>query len=143
MFEVLPRIRFYSQSLIREKLSEAFDIVRRGLRTEITRARVRRDILVTYLGGAAKSGTVYARLFAQENNVTLQNVVATEEVVKRGRQIDDLQSITVVDDFIGTGKSAAANLRELLTEIDSELDVPVHYVCLAGFSSGIDVSSRI
>ena len=138
MFQLLPRIRFYSQSLVREKLSEAFDIVRRGLRTEITSARVRRDILVTYLGGAAKSGTAYARLFAQENNITLQNVVATGEVVKRGRQFDELRSIVIVDDFIGTGQSAAANLRELLAEIDSELDAPVHYVCVAGFSSGIE-----
>ena len=138
MFDLLPRIKFYSQHLIREKLNEAFGIVRRGLRTEITQARVRRDILVTYLGGAAKSGTSYARLFAQENRIALDNVVSTENVVGRGRQIDELRSIVIVDDFIGTGRSAATNLRELLTEVDSELAAPVHYVCLAGFASGME-----
>ena len=135
---LLPRIRFYSQSLVREKLSEAFEIVRRGLRTEITEARVRRDIIVTYVGGAAKSGAAYARLFAQENRITQQNVVATGEVIKRGRQIEELRSIVIVDDFIGTGQSAAAGLRGFLAELDGELDAPVHYVCLAGFSSGVD-----
>ena len=138
MFQLLQRVQFYSQSLVREKLSEAFDIVRRGLRTEITGARVRRDIIVTHVGGAAKSGAAYARLFAQENSIALPNVVATGEVSRRGRQLKELRSIVIVDDFIGTGKSAAAELREFLTELDDELDSPVHYVCLAGFASGIE-----
>ena len=135
-FRILSGVSFYNQARVREKLHEAFGMVRRGLRTSVEERKARRDILVTYLGGPGKSGYQYARLFCQENSILLENIVdimRLPDELAKGRKI---QSIVIVDDFVGTGKTAVTGLQEMDSQIGSELqclDITVHFVAVTGF----------
>ena len=139
-FKILSGVSFYNQARVREKLHEAFGMVRRGLRTSVGERRARRDILVTYLGGPSKSGHLYARLFCQENSISVESVVEITRLpgeLAKGRKI---QAIVVVDDFVGTGKTAVEGLQEIDSHVGGDverLDIAVHFVAVTGFSEAV------
>ncbi len=119
MFKLLESIRFYSEAMVREKLYIAMQHVRRNtVETKKSGEKSRRDILVSYLGGVAKSGTQYARMFCQENSLLKDNAMNLqglgERVAKSGTNI---QAIVFVEDFIGTGGTVIEAMRQLNHEI--------------------------
>ncbi len=69
MFQLLKALRFYSEGVVQEKLRDAMAVVRRGT-VEVRREgeRHRGDVLVTHLGGIAKSSTYYAAC-CKENRI--------------------------------------------------------------------------
>ena len=140
-FKLLQAVRFYSTGLIREKLKEAHGIVLRGMRSQVSLRRVRRDILVSYLGGTGKSSAQYARLYADENQIAKDNVVAPEQVAaaleKRGHQ-----SLVFIDDFIGTGGSASRSISHIAASGGDAIlasGVNVHIIAITGFDAGVRV----
>jgi hypothetical protein len=141
MFQLLHGVRFYTQDRVREKLREAMGIVKSGT-TERKREgeRSRRDILVTALGGIGKSGTKYARLFAQENKIISENVLDLGALQRRlETKGSEIQAVIIVDDFIGTGESASTALRhfsEALGTVINARGTLVFYLAVCGFEDG-------
>ena len=139
-FKLLQRVNFYSTGLIREKLRDAHGIVLRGMRSQVS-SRRRRDILVSYLGGVGKSGAQYARLYADENQVAKENVVAPEQIaaaLRRGVH----QSLVFIDDFIGTGGSASRSISHIAESHGDAIltsGVNVHIIAITGFDAGVGV----
>jgi len=142
MYQLLTRIRFYSQDDARAKLKEGMGIVNRQVsERRVTGQKARRDILVTCFGGIGKSGTKYARLFAHENKITTANVFDIPRLLKRLEGgLGEVQCIVAVDDIIGSGSSASEELRELAASVNQNPNITNlrwFYVTVCGFEEGI------
>ena len=143
MFQLLKALRFYSEGVVREKLRDAMAVVRRGT-VEVRREgeRHRGDVLVTHLGGIAKSSTHYARMFCKENRILLQNAVGHDELAARlQRHEDDIRGIVIVDDIVGTGATAVESLTELDKNVGKALrvsGVPVFLIAVCGFQDAVE-----
>jgi hypothetical protein len=139
MFKILVGLRFYTADKIRAKLKEAYGIVSRGLTTRLENGRRRRgDILVSYLDRVGKSGALYARLFADENEIYVDNVIERDKLAGAFKGRSDLQAVVFVDDFLGTGQSAAeyfAQLDEECGELIRKSGLRFYFVAVCGFQS--------
>lgn len=143
MFNLLKGIRFYSGGLLREKLREGHGFVVRELaargvaRVETPRARKRTDnILISYFGGEGKRGGAYAKLYADENSIYHERVVAPEKLVERLTTLEDVEGVVFVDDFIGTGRTVSAQLVPIVERLAKDLNaggVDLFLVAVAGF----------
>ena len=138
MFKLLASARCYSESEIRSKMKDAFDIVRREMHTHIhPAARVRRDIVVSTLDqSAAKSGLSYCRLFANENRISAELTMPIASVERHVISNADIRRLVLMDDFAGTGKTMVAGLtrqRDLLCRA-SESGIRIILIPLVGFS---------
>ena len=115
-------------------MKEAHDLVTRGLgQYKEYRQQRRKDILVSYLDGPAKSGATLAKLYIEENRLLSENVVEQSrlgEVIQRKKQ--DIKAILFVDDFIGTGNQASENLKTMSSLIgDAVKDNQLRLVLIA------------
>ena len=138
MFKVLQGLRFYSDDLMRAKMREAHGIVRRDLVRRVERGKRKRgDILVSYLDSPGKSGGgKYAKLYADENRIYFGNVVERSKLAEVVSQREDVQALVFIDDFIGTGGSAQAYLKQLAEEsgqILREADLRIYFIAVTGF----------
>ncbi|MEX0802990.1 MAG: AAA family ATPase [Candidatus Binatia bacterium] len=138
MFQLLKAAKFYSEAAVRQKLREAMDVV--GRRTiAVTRGPKyhRSDLLVTHLGGIAKSGSQFARMFCQENDILIRNAVGYEELATRLRHMgEDIRGIVIADDIIGTGDSAIEALKELdkhVGDLVRAKGYPIIVIAVCGF----------
>jgi hypothetical protein len=143
MFQLLKSTRFYSEAKVREKMRNAMNVVRRGtLEVKREGERHRRDLLVTHLGGIAKSGTLYARMFCQENKILAGNAVGYEELARRLQgQEQGICGIVIVDDIIGTGDSAIESLKEFDKRVGTLLRTSGCRVFLLAVC-GFDIAQR-
>jgi len=138
MFKILQGVSFYSSSRVREKMREAHGIVTRGLvyRKDIGQ-RKRGDILVSYFDGPGKSGGgIYAKLYADENNIYADNVIEKNKISKAIKTKENLNAIVLIDDFIGSGQSATDYFNEINDEIGSFLincNFSIYFIAICGF----------
>ena len=93
----------------------------------------RRDVLVTFLGGAAKSGAHSANQFASVNRILPANVVMLEQLEAKFRdgQEGQFSAIVVVDDMIGSGNTLSGDLEthdEILQQLGIGSTIPL-FVC--------------
>lgn len=145
LFNLLGKLRFYSGASVRAKMHEAHSIVERRLaELEVplrlgARQRKRRDILVSHLGGVAKSGVRYGQLYADENQLFADSVIERDRIGRAIRALTDTRALVFVDDFIGTGQSALEAFRALATtegEILQSDRLVLVYVVVCGFEAG-------
>ena len=82
LFSLLQRTRVYSETVVRERLSTLHELFKPSLPEFVQKRRRerRKDILVTYVDGPGKSGASYASLYAEENAVPAEMVVAPESL---------------------------------------------------------------
>jgi hypothetical protein len=148
MFQLLQGVRFYSSSAVRAKLREAHGIVvrelaRRGIaRREEQNARKRTDnMLLSYAGGAGKSGPFYTRLYADENSIYADRVIGPDGLADAISKSTDVHALVLVDDFLGTGRQAEGELAQFITrygDLIREKELLVFFICVAGFVSAAD-----
>ena len=141
MFRILQGCRLYGEDLIRVKMRQGFEVVRRNIRTVLDRrSRARRDILVSTLNkSAGKSGLSYCRLFALENQIWQDSVLPLSDVEKMVGDVGRYQRLVLVDDFMATGNTVVTGLRdssEVLKAINAE-GVRIVVLAVAGFGEGI------
>ncbi len=100
MFGVLEAVNFYDGGRIREKLAEAHAVAVRGVRQRLESGRLKRDeFVVSYLGGPAKSGARYARLYADQNNIYADHVQELGNL-QEPLSKETCQALIIVDDFL-------------------------------------------
>lgn len=145
MFELLRELRFYSGGLIREKLRNGHGFVRRELagRGVVRRAagdgarKVTDNILISYYGGEEKRGPTYAKIYADENKIYRSRIASPERLTKKLGDLEDVSGIVFVDDFIGTGRTAAKSLKKSLSPMADLLkrrEIDVFLVSVSGFA---------
>lgn len=147
MFTLLKGVTFFTADDIRQRLREGYNFILRntpGLRLDQTRTK-RSEFLVSYLGGPGKSGTRYARLFADENNLYAKSVSEFGSLAERLKDAPE-QVLVFVDDFIGTGNSLRKGLRALeenCGKLLTERKMAVRVVIVAGFQDALSDIEKI
>ena len=147
LFKLLQNIRFVTDEHVQEAFRGAYESIRRRLPPFVQRKRTerRRDVLVTFLGGAAKSGGQYASHFANTNRIILTNVLTPEQlnVGFRDGAEEGISAVVVVDDMIGTGNTLIGQLEsyaDVLNEIGIGSTVPL-FVCV--FCATVEGESKV
>jgi hypothetical protein len=140
MFKVLTNLRYYSNSFVREKMTEVDGIVRRKTVRKIDRGKFKRsDILVSYMDGPAKSGAHFARLYADEAKIYVESVVEKSKIGEALKTNTDVQAVVFVDDFVGTGQSAIEYLNKLspiILESTKNRDLKFYFVAVVAYIKG-------
>jgi hypothetical protein len=143
MLRVLQGLDFYGPDLIRDRMRQADGIVRRDMYPKpAPHQKMHHDLVVSYLGSPGKSGTTYARLYADENRVSADHVVERDRIGDFLFTHDDVRAVAFVDDFLGTGTQASEYLT-LLGEGRAGAwptrPVSIYYVAVAGLQSAAQV----
>lgn len=126
LFTILRNLRFVTPTQIADLLRQAQNAVARVTPPPKRDNKVekRRDLLVTYVDGPAKSGASYARAYAKEAGVLLDCVVEPSRV---GRKLEgesaSHSALVIVDDFAGTGKTITDGLESFLEPISAQLQI--------------------
>ena len=122
LFEILGKVKVYSEVVVRERLKSVHTIFRRSLPSIIQtkRRELRADVLVTYADGPGKSGASYASLYAEENGIRSDLVVAPESLEKKFEektaQGSNLNGIILMDDIAATGRTLCRMLKRFVSE---------------------------
>ncbi len=119
LFELLKRIRFYSESELRDRLKTGHSMIRSALPEFIQRGRNSRrdDVVVTYVDGAGKSGANYASLYAEVNGIAAANVTSLEgfrQTFEKVSREKGIPPVIIVDDIAATGGTLAEKISEFL-----------------------------
>ena len=149
VFELLKKLRFYSGGLIREKLRTGHGFVLRefAARGVIRRAaegaarKVTDNTLISFYGGDGKRGQTYAKMYADENNIYHDRIVAPGALRRTIDNLADVSGVVFVDDFIGTGRTATRSLRETLAPMAQVLarrEVDVFLISVSGFAKAAE-----
>jgi hypothetical protein len=121
LFKLLKNLRFFSEIEIREKLALAHSLVAQSLPGFARKGMAdrRRDVLVTYVDGPAKSGHYYASRYAEQNllpsecvkEMTGFEIQLLNHEEKTGTIVN---GVIIVDDIVGTGRSLASNVSRFV-----------------------------
>lgn len=121
LFEVLKKVKFFSEAHIRERLRTAHTFVRNSIPPEIqtNRNQRRNDILVVYVDGEGKSGSAYAAMYAEENRISAKAICSLssfdEKIDDHARTHGRPAAIVVIDDIAASGNSLEGNLRSFVS----------------------------
>jgi hypothetical protein len=82
LYKLLQNLRFISYEQAQERFKTVHSLIRQQLPVRVQRKRIQRrsDIYVSYVDGAGKSGAECARMYANVNDVVLNNVIAPEQI---------------------------------------------------------------
>jgi hypothetical protein len=146
MFHLLEGLRFYSEPQIREKMTIIHRRVRSSLVHQVSEGeRVRKDLLLSSFGKPSKTtssyASSYARLYAQENHVSLQNVAEFPQISESLSSDDRLKALVFVDDIIASGQTAIECLNRLEQDCGDVLarrQIRVFIGSICAFSGGFD-----
>jgi hypothetical protein len=143
LFELLDRIDFLSEARVREMLEQSFSFLQPLPEFVIRRRSDRRtNIIVTYVDGEGKSGYSYASIFAEANLIAGDCIFPPGEFAIRmtrhvaaGGRVD---SIVIVDDMVGTGKSLLGNVEKFVGANSDSIpsSVPIRLISLVATSDG-------
>ena len=148
VWNILIGLKFYSMAGIRERMSEAHNIVTRGIVQRVERLqRKRGDLLVSYLGPVGKSGAEYARVYADENSIYVDNIVELDGLNKRlADPKRAIEAVVLLDDFIASGDSCCSFLEELEErsgELIRKSQARIVLVAVCGFQSAKERIERM
>jgi hypothetical protein len=142
MFHLLKGLRCYSEPQIREKMTIIHRRVRSSLVHQVSEGeRVRKDLLLSSFGKPSKSASSYARLYAQENHVSSQNVAEFAQIRQCLSSDENLKGLVFVDDIIASGQTAIECLNRLEQECGDVLarrQIRVFIGSICAFSVGVD-----
>ncbi len=145
MFNLLQHVRFYSEEMIREKISGLHkkvqqNVAKRGGITPGDRRERRKDILLSSFGSLAQSGPSYARIYRIENRITTHNVANSDKIPAVLEENDHIKTIVFVDDIIASGESVVGSLNKLNNtcgELIRDKQVKVFISVICGLHIGI------
>ena len=146
MFSLLQKVNFYNEERIRERIRSLHqrvqeDIAQKGVGRLADKRTRRADILLSSFGTPAKSGSSYARRYADENRVYVKNVAAFNEIPEKLTMDNQIEAIVFVDDIIGSGTTAVSDLNRLnkmCGELLNENEVKVFITAICGLHTGLD-----
>lgn len=143
LFTLLQRTKVFSEALVREKVREAFAVIRPSLPVQIMRSlnERRSDIVITYVDGEGKSGQAYATLYAEENKINVSNIISQVDFARRFAEHESKNgpaaAVVIIDDIAATGESLSANVLRFVSDLQEVLSkVKVRVVALAATSDG-------
>lgn len=131
-FNLLQELKFYSQNEVRRKMKDAFQIVLRGMKINAA-TKKRSEFVVSQIGKVGKSSMYYSRLFADENQIYVDNVVAQDKIEDFILSNPAVKSIVFIDDIAGTGGTAIDGIDQLYSKAGSTIrdrKIVVHFITI-------------
>lgn len=145
LFEVLKKVKFFSETHIRERLRTAHGFVRNSIPPEVqtNRNQRRNDILVVYVDGEGKSGSAYASMYAEENRISAGSVCSVdsfkEKLEGHTKSHGRPAAIVIIDDITATGRSLEGNLRTFVSvHLDSIGDAKLRAISIISTQAAYD-----
>ena len=143
LFKLLQNVRFFRVPEVREKFVHAHRWIRTKLPVPVRKSRAQRrdDILVSFADGHGKSGSHYAEIYQQANDIVSKNVETPSKLgaalgrIREQRQV----GLVLVDDMIGTGRNLVdklSGLSEVFKQAKVGADIPLSVVVLCGTVEG-------
>lgn len=143
MLKLLQGLRYYGTDVVRVRMSEAHNIVKRDIVWEVASGKSgkakRSDILVSYLDGPAKSGAFLARVYADEARVYAENVLERKDIANFIVKSKSVKALVFLDDFVGTGKSATEYLKKVDSEIGDiikKYNIKCYFITVVAYLEG-------
>jgi hypothetical protein len=105
--------------------------------------RKKSHILVSYLDGPAKSGASCAKLYVDENEIYVDNIVERGRLADVLEKRDDIRALVLLDDFLGSGHQATEFLEGLNADCGETLErrgILSFFIGVCGFR---DAASRL
>ena len=149
MMPVLEGLQFYTRRQVDEHLRELHQFVLRELAArnyEYTlsgKQRNRSDFLVCGLEGGGSGAAHLVKRYRDENGIYTDCAVDpgnVRRVLDAAKQ--EIRAVLVLDDFIGTGHTAAKRLKELSAAWTSDAEWPeavdVFLLAISGFDDGVE-----
>ena len=143
LFKLLQNIRFINDLEIKEKFYQAHKWINDKLPTfkKSKKIQRRRDIFVSHIDGAGKSGEHYAALYASANEISQTNSIHPSKLEKKLYQVGSSEKfgLVIVDDIIGTGNNLMGKLSEFLELFENTkvgTKIPLSIVVLYGTIEG-------
>ncbi len=141
---LLQNLEFFPVRRVREAFIELHRLARRDTREDLTtrnqlKQRKRRDFVVAYMESDGKSASTMAQHYADANNISRECVTAVERASGLIEK-HEVQRLVVVDDFIGTGRTACSRMQERSEGIRRAAEATGREVLLAvvcGFEEGV------
>jgi hypothetical protein len=131
LFEILKKVKMYSETHIRERLESAHSIVRTAIPPEVqkTRTQRRNDIAVVYVDGEGKSGSTYAAMYAEQNRISAKAVFGAasfaEKILPHIEVHGPPAAVVIIDDIAATGDSLQKNVRNFVLEHSSIFETAI------------------
>ena len=146
MFRLLQNVNFYGEIQIRERIRGLHqrvqeEIAQKGVARPADKRTRRADILLSSFGTPSKSGSSYARKYANENKIYVDNVASFNDIPEALTNNNQIEAIVFVDDIIGSGTSAVPDLdqlNEMCGELLKEKQVKVFISAICGLHIGIE-----
>ena len=143
LFKLLENVRFINDLEIREKFSQVHKWIKDKLPNfyKSKRAQRRRDIIISHIDGAGKSGEHYASLYASANDISRANLVHPSKLENKLNKVGGSEKfgLVIVDDMIGTGNNLSGKLSEfseLFEKTNVGTKIPLLVVVLCGTIEG-------
>ena len=141
MVQLLRQFKFYNNSRVREAMTYLHGKVLRVLEQRSERSG---SVIVSACGGPSKSGSSYARIFRQENDLPNNCVVELgklPEALNKEHSIAD--AIIFIEDIIGSGQDAVNAINLLDEECGDVLRARQTVVVFAGVCGLVDGISLV
>lgn len=147
LFKLLEHVKFISHLEVRERLRDAHRLLRPKLPEVVFTKKTdrRRDVLISYVDGAGKSGAGFAALYAEENSIDAKLVVPPGEISKKVMELEeqqrDISAVVIVDDIVATGGGLSGNVQRFAASIGADLKkkaISVLVVALTATRQGAD-----
>jgi Cdc6-like AAA superfamily ATPase len=145
---ILEGLRFYTRAKIDESLRDLHqyllrELASRGYQYKLSgQQRSRGDLLVCGLEGGGSGATHLLKQYREENGIYKDCVVDASNVRQALRVAKTpIKAVIVIEDFMGTGNTAAGRLQELYrlwtAEEDWPGDVNVFLLTITAFDSAV------
>ena len=122
LFEILKKVKIYSETHVRELLEVAHTFVRKAIPPEVqkTKNQRRNDIVVVYVDGEGKSGATYAAMYAEQNRISAKAVFGSNSFSSKIMSHIEVHghpaAVVIMDDIAATGKSLEGNVRKFIDD---------------------------
>lgn len=147
LFTLLRHLKFVSEGELRNYFEKAHKVIQNKLTQEKLPVPVRtkmserrKDIFITYVDGAGKSGSYIANQYAAQNQIATVCVLGMGEIKsKLEKEGENVKLVVITDDFIGTGESLSSNVKKFFEDNGELLEkhkIPVKLVAVYGTLEG-------
>jgi hypothetical protein len=141
-FRMLERLRLVNDAQVFTGFRQLQRLVARESKVRLARGqKALSHLFVSPLGKVGGSGHQFAYTYRQANNIRSQNMIDPERLIDRLTSRPDVKTVVLVDDFIGSGKTAIKALTpiaERVGEMKSRPAVTWFLFAVTGLPAGVE-----
>lgn len=141
-FRILERLRLINEAQIFTGFRHLQRLVARESKISLAKGqKALSHLFVSPLGNTGSSGDSFAYTYRQANNIRRQNMIDADRLIERLKTRSDVNTVVLVDDFIGSGDSAIKGLKPLadrVGELNSRPAISWFLFAVTGIPKGVE-----